>query len=107
MSHAYRLYARHIQPVCAARDLGGSEEGISSDYTLEAAKHFGEFNKPVPLAWAPEERFFKMRDAERLLEAFPNARLELIEDSYTFVSIDRPERTAELIGAFAEGSPAQ
>jgi len=90
------------------RDISAVLKGISSDYTLEAAKHFGGwFNKPVLLAWAPEDRFFKMRDAGRLLEAFPNARLELIEDSYTFVSIDRPERTAELIGAFAGESPAQ
>ena len=61
----------------------------------------GEFNKPVLIAWAPEDRFFKLRYAERMAEAFPDARLELIEDSYTFVSLDQPERTAELIAAFA------
>jgi hypothetical protein len=33
--------------------------------------------------------------------AFPNARLETIEDSRTFVSIDQPRRTAELIAEFA------
>jgi pimeloyl-ACP methyl ester carboxylesterase len=75
--------------------------GMSHRYTLEAAERFGEFTKPVLIAWAPEDRFFKMRYAHRLAEAFANSRLELIDDSYTFVPIDQPLRTAELIAAFA------
>jgi pimeloyl-ACP methyl ester carboxylesterase len=75
--------------------------GISNRYTQEAATRFGEFDKPVLLAWAPEDRFFKLRYAERMAAEFPDSRLERIEDSYTFVSIDQPERTAELIGSFA------
>jgi pimeloyl-ACP methyl ester carboxylesterase len=76
-------------------------KGISNRYTLDAAKRFGEFTKPVLLAWAPEDRFFKLRYAERMLSTFPNARLERIDDSLTFVSLDQPKRTAELIAAFA------
>lgn len=76
-------------------------KGISNRYTLEAAERFGEFTKPVLLAWAPEDRFFKLRYAERLAKAFPNARLERIEDSLTFVPLDQPERTANLIAEFA------
>jgi pimeloyl-ACP methyl ester carboxylesterase len=83
------------------REIAAILTGISSRYTLEAAERFGEFTKPVLIAWAPEDRFFKLRFAERLAAAFPDARLELIEDSYTFVPIDQPERTAELIAAFA------
>ena len=83
------------------REVASILKGISPRYTLEAAEHFGEFRKPVLIAWAPEDRFFKLRYAERMAEAFPDARLELIEDSYTFVSLDQPERTAELISAFA------
>jgi pimeloyl-ACP methyl ester carboxylesterase len=65
----------------------------------------------VLIAWAPEDRFFKLRFGERLAGAFPNARLELIDDSYTFVPIDQPERTAALISAFVTetltmGSPS-
>jgi pimeloyl-ACP methyl ester carboxylesterase len=75
--------------------------GMSPRYTREAAERFDEFKKPVLIAWAPDDRFFKFRVAERLAEAFPDARLERIEDSYTFVSIDQPERTAELIASFA------
>jgi pimeloyl-ACP methyl ester carboxylesterase len=83
------------------REVAAVLRGISPRHTEEAARRFGEFDKPVLLAWAPEDRFFKMRYAERLAEAFPNARLELIDDSYTYVPVDQPQRTAELIAAFA------
>jgi pimeloyl-ACP methyl ester carboxylesterase len=83
------------------REIAAILKGISNRYTLDAAKRFGEFTKPVLLAWAPEDRFFKLRYAERMMSAFPNARLERIEDSLTFVSLDQPERTASLIAGFA------
>jgi pimeloyl-ACP methyl ester carboxylesterase len=94
-----------IEPALASREIRHEVaeilKGISPRYTLEAAERFGDFTKPVLLAWAPEDRFFKLRYGERLAQDFPNARLELIEDSYTFVPIDQPQRTAELIAAFA------
>ena len=52
-------------------------------------------------AWAVEDRFFKISFAERLAATINGARLERIEDSYTFVSEDQPERLAELIAGFA------
>jgi pimeloyl-ACP methyl ester carboxylesterase len=88
------------------KELAAVLKGISSKHTEEAAQRFGEFDKPVLLAWAPEDRFFKLRYAERLADAFPNARLELIEDSWTYVPVDQPQRTAQLIAAFAR-EPAQ
>ena len=94
-----------MQPAIASRkiraDAAALLRGIAPRYTLEAAQRFGSFTKPVLIAWAPEDRFFKLRFGERLAREFPNARLELIEDSYTFVPIDQPERTAGLIAAFA------
>jgi pimeloyl-ACP methyl ester carboxylesterase len=75
--------------------------GMRPEHTLEAARHFGELTMPVLLAWAPEDRFFKLANAERMAREIPGARLELIEDSLTFVPIDQPRRTAELIAAFA------
>jgi pimeloyl-ACP methyl ester carboxylesterase len=75
--------------------------GIDPRYTLEAAEKLREFDRPTLLAWAAEDRFFKLSYAERLAETIPGARLERIEDSYTFVSEDQPERLASLIGSFA------
>jgi len=83
------------------RQVAAILKGFSPRHTLRAAEHFGDFTKPVLIVWAPEDRFFKLRNAERMVAAFPDARLELVEDSYTFVSIDQPERTASLIAAFA------
>jgi pimeloyl-ACP methyl ester carboxylesterase len=82
------------------REVAAVMRGVDKRYTLEAAKQFAEFDKPVLIAWAPEDRFFKFRSAERLARDFPNAQLERIEDSLTFVSIDQPQRLAELIAAF-------
>jgi pimeloyl-ACP methyl ester carboxylesterase len=90
------LRDRHIRAE-VARIL----RGIDARHTLEAANRFPEFSKPVLIAWAPEDRFFKWRYAERLAAAFPDARLERIEDAWTFVPVDQPTRTAELIAAFA------
>jgi pimeloyl-ACP methyl ester carboxylesterase len=52
--------------------------------------------------WATEKAFFPLEHAERLASTFPDARLERVEDSYTFVSEDQPERLAELIREFAQ-----
>ena len=73
---------------------------ISNRYTLEAAEKLRQFDRPTLIAWAPEDRFFKLRYAERLAAEIPNARLVRIEDSRTFVSEDQPERLAEEIAAF-------
>jgi pimeloyl-ACP methyl ester carboxylesterase len=75
--------------------------GIDPKYTLEAAERLREFDRPALLAWAVEDRFFKLSYAERLAKTIRGATLERIDDSYTFVSEDQPERLAELIGTFA------
>ncbi|HVS28395.1 MAG TPA: alpha/beta fold hydrolase [Solirubrobacteraceae bacterium] len=89
------------------RDTVAFLRKISPRDTLAAADHFAEFDRPVLIAWAPKDRFFKLKYAERMLDAFPNARLEKVEDALTFVSEDQPERLAELIAAFVrEPAPA-
>jgi pimeloyl-ACP methyl ester carboxylesterase len=74
--------------------------GMSPEHTLAAASRFGDLQIPVLIAWAPEDRFFKLANAERMAGEIPGARLELIENSLTFVPIDQPARTAELISSF-------
>ncbi len=82
------------------RDLGKVLKGTSARYTLQAARKFPRFDKPILLAWATHDRFFPLRYAQALQKVFPNARLELIEDCYTFVREDQPERLAALIEEF-------
>ena len=83
------------------RDTVKVLKGIDPRHTLEAAEKLRHFERPVLLAWAVEDRFFKLSFAERLAATIPGARLERIQDSYTFVSEDQPERLAELIARFA------
>ena len=83
------------------RQVAAFLKGVSPRHTREAAERLGEFDRPVLIAWAPEDRFFPLEHAERLAATFPNARLERIEDAYTFVSLDQPGRTAELIAELA------
>ncbi len=71
------------------RDAKKVALGISNRYTLEAAEHFSEFHKPVLVAWGQDDRLFVF--GERLADAFPNARLERVSNSKTFVSEDQPE----------------
>jgi pimeloyl-ACP methyl ester carboxylesterase len=85
----------------ARRDAMKLLRGVSNRQTLEAAERLKTFERPVLIAWAPEDRFFKLRYAEQLANDIPEARLELIHDARTFVSVDQPGRTAELIAAFA------
>ena len=44
---------------------------------------------------------FPIALAHRLAAVLPDARVEPIEDSYTFVPEDQPDRLAELIVEFA------
>jgi pimeloyl-ACP methyl ester carboxylesterase len=83
------------------RDTVKVLRGISPRYTFEAAEKLSSFDRPTMLAWAVEDRFFKLSYAERLAATIPGASLERIDDSYTFVSEDQPERLAELIARFA------
>jgi pimeloyl-ACP methyl ester carboxylesterase len=83
------------------RDVIKVLKGIDPKYTFEAAEKLRTFDRPTLLAWAVEDRFFKISFAERLAETIKGAKLERIEDSYTFVSEDQPEQLAALIEAFA------
>jgi pimeloyl-ACP methyl ester carboxylesterase len=68
---------------------------------LAATERLRRFDRPVLLAWGTDDRLFPIRDAERLAAVFPDARVELVDDSRTFVMVDQPGRLADLVAAFA------
>jgi pimeloyl-ACP methyl ester carboxylesterase len=82
------------------RDVAKILRGVDPKYTLEAAEKLRDFHSPALLAWASEDRFFPPEHAERLAKIIPDARVELIDDSYSFVPEDQPGRLAELIAGF-------
>lgn len=83
------------------RDLKKVTTGMNKRYTLEAAEKLRSSDLPLLLTWAPGDRFFPIKYAERLASEVPNARIVQIPDSKTFVPIDQPQRLAEEIAGFA------
>ena len=88
------------------RDVRTFARAAEPQVMMEVGARLASFPKPVLVAWAPDDRHFTWDLAERLAAAFPNARLERIEDSYTFVAVDQPERTAQLIRDFVRETSA-
>ena len=89
------------------RDTRKLMRGVDKRHTLEAAERLPTFDRPVLIAWSREDKFFPTTDAQRLAELLPQARLEWIDDSYTFSPEDRPERVAELVAELArDAGPA-
>lgn len=82
------------------RDATKVLKGISKRYTLEAATRFGEFEKPVLIAWGSDDRFFKPKYGEKLARDFPSAQYEAIAGSKTFVPLDKPIELADAIKRF-------
>jgi pimeloyl-ACP methyl ester carboxylesterase len=83
------------------RDLGKVFGSVDARYTIEAAQKLEQnFDKPVLLAWATEDKLFPIEYARRFADTLPNATLEEIDDSYTFIAEDQPERLADVIATF-------
>ena len=78
--------------------------GMNKRYTLEAAEKLRNSELPILLTWAPGDRFFPIKYAQRLAADTPNARIVEIPDSSTFVPLDQPQRLADEIAAFAQST---
>jgi len=77
------------------------------DFMNQIATELAAFTKPALLAWAADDRFFPVEHARRLAAILPNAQVEMITDSRTWVMLDQPERTAELIAGLARRATAR
>jgi pimeloyl-ACP methyl ester carboxylesterase len=86
------------------RDTKKVTAGMNKRHTLAAAKKLQTSNIPLRLLWAPGDRFFPIKYAERLAGEVPNSQLVQIPDAKTFVPLDQPQRVAEQIAEFAGSS---
>jgi pimeloyl-ACP methyl ester carboxylesterase len=84
------------------RDAAKVTAGMNKRYTLEAAEKLSNSELPVLLTWAPGDKFFPIKYAERLAQETPNARIVEIPDASTFVALDQPQRLADEIASFVE-----
>jgi len=86
------------------RDLGRFLRGVHRRHTVAAATRLPQFDRPVLLAWASEDRLFPIGLAHRLAELLPEATVAPIEDSYTFIPEDQPAELTRLIVKFSRAA---
>lgn len=86
------------------RDAGKVTAGMNKRYTLAAAEKLRGSQLPIRLLWAPGDKYFPLRYAERLAGEAGNAELRTIEDAKTFVPLDQPQQIADEIADFATSS---
>ena len=83
------------------RDLRKFATGTPPRKTLlKWASQLSTFDRPVLVAWATEDRMMPLKHARRLVELFPDARLVEIEDSWTLIPEDQPEKFAAALRDF-------
>lgn len=87
-----RLIRRDLRKYCLS---------IPDDATLlrwtEACR---SFSRPVLLMWGREDKIMPIEHGRRLSRLFPHATLVELDDTYTLVPIDRPDRLSAAIDAF-------
>jgi pimeloyl-ACP methyl ester carboxylesterase len=69
---------------------------------LEAAERLRGFERPALVAWAREDKLMPREHGPRLAALLPQGRLEEIEDSYTLIPEDQPERLARELREFVK-----
>jgi pimeloyl-ACP methyl ester carboxylesterase len=80
------------------RDARKVISSVGPEYHRRAAETLiAEFERPVIFAWAEEDRVFPLRHAQTYAAALANARVQTLEDSYTYVAEDNPARLAEVL----------
>ncbi len=65
-----------------------------------AAEALRDFDRPVLLAWAADDRIMPLAHAHRLAEMLPDSRVVEIRDSYTLIPLDQPQALATVIREF-------
>jgi pimeloyl-ACP methyl ester carboxylesterase len=74
--------------------------GMNKRYTLAAAEKLRTSDLPIRLLWAPGDKYFPIKYAERLAGEVKNAEIVQIQNAKTFVPLDQPARVAEEISKF-------
>lgn len=86
------------------RDAGKVTAGMNKRHTLAAAEKLRGSQLPIRLLWAPGDKYFPIRYAERLASEAGNAELRTVKGAKTFVPLDQPQQVADEIADFAASS---
>ncbi|MFF5899987.1 alpha/beta fold hydrolase [Streptomyces argenteolus] len=83
------------------RDFAKFATGAPGRETLLAwSERLRDFDRPVLVVWATEDRLMPREHGPRLAELYPQGRLVEIADSSTLIPEDQPERLAEVLTDF-------
>ena len=81
-------------------DLAKVLRGIHKRHTLDAADKLPHWGGPALVVWARDDKVFPLEHGRRLARLL-SADLVEVEDSYSFIPQDRPDRLAQAIREFA------
>jgi pimeloyl-ACP methyl ester carboxylesterase len=87
-------------------DVARFARAVDPQELVDVGARLRTFDGPVLLAWGTSDQIFKLASAERLRDAFADARLVPIDGSSTFVALDATERLADEIAAFQRAAAA-
>lgn len=98
---AMRSYTRPLATNSAVRhDFAKVVRAMSTRYTWQAARELSTFAKPTLIVWGSDDRLFPLEHAHRLRNAFPDARLTVVDSAGAFITEDRPGEVADAMAAF-------
>jgi pimeloyl-ACP methyl ester carboxylesterase len=72
----------------------------------EASERLARFSKPALVVWAADDRVMPVEHGRRLAATLPDARLDIVPDSYTLIPLDQPHRLATTLQGFVGVPPA-
>jgi pimeloyl-ACP methyl ester carboxylesterase len=75
-------------------------QSLTPSVTLDTVAALRSFAQPVLLTWGDADKLFPLDHARRLEADFPDATLEVMAGSRTFVMIDQPKALASAIARF-------
>jgi pimeloyl-ACP methyl ester carboxylesterase len=77
---------------------------VDTGILMRAAEHLPGFRRPAVIVWARQDRVMPPEHGRRLASLLPDARLVEVDDSYTLIPLDQPQRLAQIIREFARSS---
>ena len=97
------LFGGFLTSAAVRREAAKFTADLKPSHTMAAVDALKRWDKPVLMAWGTSDKLFPLSHAHRLAETFPDAVLRTIEDSSTYVMLDRPDECAEAIREFVAG----
>jgi pimeloyl-ACP methyl ester carboxylesterase len=94
------IFGGFLTSAAVRREAARFTADLKPSHTLAAISAMKRWDRPVQMAWGTSDKMFPLSHAQRLADTFANAVVRTIEDSSTYVMLDRPDETAEAIRAF-------